>query len=149
MLKIFQGLRPLAPAPARGSAPGPRWGLHSQTPADGARSAALRDTKLAPRGPQAKIPGGPETIVTPLNTGKATFYPATFYPATFYPNFHLGNKIFLNSNIYICIEPNKYVYQIYIFYKPIWQLTVNERGHYADSEDTILFKIEDSPDTRL
>ena len=35
------------------------------------------------------------------------------------------------------------------FYKPIWQLTVNERGHYADSEDTFLFKIEDSPDTRL
>ena len=36
-----------------------------------------------------------------------------------------------------------------LFYKPIWQLTVNERGHYADSEDTFLFKIEDSPDTRL
>ena len=36
-----------------------------------------------------------------------------------------------------------------LFYKPIWQLTVNERGHYADSEDTVLFKIEDSPDTRL
>ena len=33
-----------------------------------------------------------------------------------------------------------------LFYKPIWQLTVNERGHYADSEDTFLFKIEDSPD---
>ena len=32
-----------------------------------------------------------------------------------------------------------------LFYKPIWQLTVNERGHYADSEDTFLFKIEDSP----
>ena len=29
-----------------------------------------------------------------------------------------------------------------LFYKPIWQ-------HYADSEDTFLFKIEDSPDTRL
>ena len=36
-----------------------------------------------------------------------------------------------------------------LFYKPIWQLTVNERGHYADSEDTFLFKIEESPDTRL
>ena len=36
-----------------------------------------------------------------------------------------------------------------LFYKPIWQLTVNERGRYADSEDTFLFKIEDSPDTRL
>ena len=36
-----------------------------------------------------------------------------------------------------------------LFYKPIWQLTVNERGHYADSEDTFLFKIEDIPDTRL
>ena len=36
-----------------------------------------------------------------------------------------------------------------LFYKPIWQLTVNERGHYTDSEDTFLFKIEDSPDTRL
>ena len=36
-----------------------------------------------------------------------------------------------------------------LFYKHIWQLTVNERGHYADSEDTFLFKIEDSPDTRL
>ena len=36
-----------------------------------------------------------------------------------------------------------------LFYKPIWQLTVNERGHYADSEDTFLLKIEDSPDTRL
>ena len=36
-----------------------------------------------------------------------------------------------------------------LFDKPIWQLTVNERGHYADSEDTFLFKIEDSPDTRL
>ena len=36
-----------------------------------------------------------------------------------------------------------------LLYKPIWQLTVNERGHYADSEDTFLFKIEDSPDTRL
>ena len=35
-----------------------------------------------------------------------------------------------------------------LFYKPIWQLTVNERRHYADSEDTFLFKIEDSPDTR-
>ena len=35
-----------------------------------------------------------------------------------------------------------------LFYKPIWQLTVNERGHYADSEDTFLFKIEYSPDTR-
>ena len=36
-----------------------------------------------------------------------------------------------------------------LFYKPIWQLTVNERGHYADSEDTFLFKIKDGPDTRL
>ena len=36
-----------------------------------------------------------------------------------------------------------------LFYKPTWQLTVNERGRYADSEDTFLFKIEDSPDTRL
>ena len=36
-----------------------------------------------------------------------------------------------------------------LFYKPIWQLTVNERGHYADSGDTFLFKMEDSPDTRL
>ena len=36
-----------------------------------------------------------------------------------------------------------------LFYKPIWQLTVNERGHYADFKDTFLFKIEDSPDTRL
>ena len=36
-----------------------------------------------------------------------------------------------------------------LFYKPIWQLTVNERGHYADSEDTFLFKIEDSLDTCL
>ena len=36
-----------------------------------------------------------------------------------------------------------------LFYKRIWQLTVNERGRYADSEDTFLFKIEDSPDTRL
>ena len=35
-----------------------------------------------------------------------------------------------------------------LFYKPIWQLTVNERGHYAHSEDTFLFKIEDGPDTR-
>ena len=36
-----------------------------------------------------------------------------------------------------------------LFYKPIWQLTVNERGHYADSEETFIFKIKDSPDTRL
>ena len=33
--------------------------------------------------------------------------------------------------------------RVRLFYKPIWQLTVNERGHYADSEDTFLFKIED------
>ena len=31
MLKILRGLRPLAPA--RGAAPGPRWGLRPQTPA--------------------------------------------------------------------------------------------------------------------
>ena len=43
----------------------------------------------------------------------------------------------------------KYKLGCALFYKPIWQLTVNERGHYADSEDTFLFKIEDSPDTRL
>jgi hypothetical protein len=58
MLKIFRGLRPLAPA--RGSAPGPRWGLRPQTPAGGARSAALRAAELAHHeGPQIKIPGGP------------------------------------------------------------------------------------------
>ena len=57
MLKIFRGLRPLAPA--RGSAPGPRWGLRPQTPAGGARSAALRAAELAHHeGPQIKIPGG-------------------------------------------------------------------------------------------
>ena len=32
-----------------------------------------------------------------------------------------------------------------LFYKPIWELTVNERGYYADSEDTFLFKIDSSP----
>ena len=29
-----------------------------------------------------------------------------------------------------------------LYYKPIWRLTVNERGHNADSEDTILFKLK-------
>ena len=32
-----------------------------------------------------------------------------------------------------------------LFYKPLWEFTVNKRGHYADSEDTFLFKIEASP----
>ena len=31
------------------------------------------------------------------------------------------------------------------FYKPIWQLSVYERKHNADSEHTFLFKIEGSP----
>ena len=47
------------------------------------------------------------------------------------------------------ILPRSLILGCALFYKPIWQLTVNERGGYADSEDTFLFKIEDSPDTRL
>ena len=31
------------------------------------------------------------------------------------------------------------------FYKPIWQLSVYKRVHYADSDDNFLFKVEDSP----
>ena len=29
-----------------------------------------------------------------------------------------------------------------LFYKPIWELTVNERRHYADSEDTFFLKLK-------
>ena len=66
-------------------------------------------------------------------------------------------SIYLYVSMYVCISSltSQHVYigagtiGCALFYKPIWQLTVNERGHYADSEDTFLFKIEDSPDTRL
>ena len=60
----------------------------------------------------------------------------------------------LFKNVYLTLFESHFSYGITalgcaLFYKPIWQLTVNERGRYADSEDTFLFKIEDSPDTRL
>ena len=61
LLKFFRGLRP--------------WpGAMPQTPADGARLAALRATELLPpwhalrahHGPQVQIPGGPGSIDTQL-----------------------------------------------------------------------------------
>ena len=45
VFKKIRGLRPLAPA--RGTAPGPQWGLRPQTPA-AAPSAARRATVVAP-----------------------------------------------------------------------------------------------------
>ena len=75
---------------------------------------------------------------------------ALFNDKTHYCSTVMGMQIyFIKSKINSVIVIKEYNLGCALFYKPIWQLTVNERGHYADSEDTFLFKIEDSPDTRL